>query len=120
MESTVPALNRTDRGIGFAAAFPAFAGYIDARIAERTAQLAAGDDRDDVLARLIRLEVDDAPLPPQQLRALVRNLVTGGLTTTTQLLGNLIFELLPGPSSRRRCAPIARSWRPRSKRASAS
>jgi cytochrome P450 len=97
MESTFPALNQTDRGIGFAAAFPDFAGYIDARIAERTAQLAAGDDRDDVLARLIRLEVDDAPLPPQQLRALVRNLVTGGLTTTTQLLGNLIFELLSRP-----------------------
>ena len=69
MESTFPALNRTERGVGFAAAFPDFAGYIDARIAERNAQLAAGDDRDDVLARLIRLEVDDEPLPPQQLRA---------------------------------------------------
>ena len=29
-----------------------------------SAQLAAGEDRDDVLARLIRLEVDDEPLPP--------------------------------------------------------
>jgi cytochrome P450 len=101
MESTFPALNRTDRGVGFAAAFPDFAGYIDARIAERTAQLAAGDDRDDVLARLIRLEVDDAPLPPQQLRALVRNLITGGLTTTSQLLGNLIYELLTNPELER-------------------
>ena len=44
MESTFPALNRTERGVGFAAAFPEFAGYIDARIAERTAQLAAGED----------------------------------------------------------------------------
>ena len=35
MESTFPALNRTERGVGFAAAFPEFAGYIDARIAER-------------------------------------------------------------------------------------
>ncbi len=97
MESTFPALNRTERGIGFAAAFPDFAGYIDARIAERNAQLAAGDDRDDVLARLIRLEVDDESLPPEQLRALVRNLITGGLTTTSQLLGNLLFELLATP-----------------------
>ena len=94
MESTFPALNRTERGVGFAAAFPDFAGYIDARIAERRAQLDAGEERDDVLARLIRLEVGDAPLPPQQLRALVRNLITGGLTTTSQLLGNLLFELL--------------------------
>lgn len=97
MESTFPALNRTERGVGFAAAFPEFAGYIDDRIAERTAQLAAGEPRDDVLARLIRLEFDDEPLPPQQLRALVRNLITGGLTTTSQLLGNLLFELLHRP-----------------------
>ena len=97
MESTFPALNRTDRGVGFAAAFPEFAGYIDARIAERKAQLDAGEDRDDVLARLIRLEVDDAPLPPEQLRALVRNLITGGLTTTSQLLGNLLFEIVSRP-----------------------
>jgi cytochrome P450 len=97
MESTFPALNRTDRGVGFAAAFPEFAGYIDERIAQCAAALDAGDDRDDVLARLIRLEVDDAPLPPQQLRALVRNLITGGLTTTSQLLGNLLFELLNRP-----------------------
>jgi cytochrome P450 len=97
MESTFPALNRTDRGVGFAAAFPDFAGYIDARITERTGQLAAGNDPDDVLTRLIRLEVDDAPLPPEQLRALVRNLITGGLTTTSQLLGNLLYELLARP-----------------------
>jgi cytochrome P450 len=97
MESTFPALNRTERGVGFAAAFPEFAGYIDARIAECAAQLDAGDERDDVLARLLRLEVDDGPLPPQQLRALVRNLITGGLTTTSQLLGNLLFELLTRP-----------------------
>ncbi len=50
-----------------------------------------------MLARLIRLEVEDEPLPPQQLRALVRNLITGGLTTTSQLLGNLLFEMLERP-----------------------
>jgi cytochrome P450 len=97
MESTFPALNRTERGVGFAAAFPDFAGYIDARIAERGAQLDAGEARDDVLARLLRLEVEDAPLPPQQLRALVRNLITGGLTTTSQLLGNLLYAIVSRP-----------------------
>jgi cytochrome P450 len=98
MESTFPALNRTERGVGFAAAFPEFAGYIDARIAERSAQLDAGETRDDVLARLIRLQFDDEPLPPQQLRALVRNLITGGLTTTSQLLGNLLFAIVSEPA----------------------
>jgi cytochrome P450 len=101
MESTFPALNRTERGVGFAAAFPEFAGYIDARIAERSAQLAAGETRDDVLARLITLEVDGEPLPHQQVRALVRNLITGGLTTTSQLLGNVLHELLANPDVER-------------------
>jgi cytochrome P450 len=97
MESTFPALNRTERGEGFAGAFPEFARYIDARIAECAEQLDAGIERGDLLARLIRLEVDDEPLPPVQLRALVRNLITGGLTTTSQLLGNLLHELLVDP-----------------------
>ncbi len=97
MESTFPAMNRTDRGEGFAAAFPEFAGYIDERIAERTAQLRAGEQRTDVLARLIELDVDGEPLPHRQVRALVRNLITGGLTTTSQLLGNLLHELLAHP-----------------------
>lgn len=89
MESTFPALNRTERGVGFAAAFPEFAGYIDARIAER-----AADPGDDVLSRLATLAVDGEPLPPQQVRALARNLITGGLTTTSQLLGNVLFATL--------------------------
>lgn len=97
MESSFPAMNRTDRGEGFAAAFPEFAAYIDDRVAERTAQLRAGQPRTDVLARLVELQVDGAPLPHRQVRALVRNLITGGLTTTSQLLGNLLHELLARP-----------------------
>jgi cytochrome P450 len=89
MESSFPAMNRTERGVGFAAAFPEFAGYIDARIAEGQA-----DPGDDVLSRLATLDVDGEPLPPQQVRALVRNLITGGLTTTSQLLGNLLHAVL--------------------------
>ena len=94
MESTFPATNRTERGEGFAGAFPEFAGYIDAHIAERTAQLANGTAPDDVLARLLQLDDDGEQLPLRQVRALVRNLITGGLTTTSQLLGNLLHELL--------------------------
>jgi cytochrome P450 len=52
-----------------------------------------------VLARLLRLDVDGGPLPPQQLRALVRNLITGGLTTTSQLLGNLLHEIVGNPAT---------------------
>jgi cytochrome P450 len=94
MESSFPAMNSTERGVGFANAFPEFAGYIDNCIDERAAAVRAGEDRADVLTRLVALEVDGAPLPRRQVRALVRNLITGGLTTTSQLLGNLLHEAL--------------------------
>ena len=94
MESDFPRTNRTERGTGFAAAFPEFAGYIDDHIRARQSDMAAGTEvPDDVLTRLISLEVDGARLVPTQLRALVRNLITGGLTTTSQLLGNLLHAL---------------------------
>jgi cytochrome P450 len=83
---------------GFAGAFPAFAGYIDEKVARRAGELDRGDDvPDDVLTRLIRLEVDGERLSGRQLRALTRNLITGGLTTTSQLLGNLVYQLLTVP-----------------------
>jgi len=97
MESTFPASNRTARGDGFAGAFPEFAAYIDAHIDERAKQLAAGAAPDDVLARLLELTDDGERLPRRQIRALVRNLITGGLTTTSQLLGNLLHACLADP-----------------------
>jgi cytochrome P450 len=99
MESGFPATNRSERGVGFAAAFPEFAAYIDDRIAARASELAAGRDvhPDEVLTRLLKLDVDGRRLEPRQVRALVRNLITGGLTTTSQLLGNLLHEVLTSP-----------------------
>ena len=94
MESTFPATNRTERGEGFAGAFPEFAAYIDEHIETRASQLATGTAPDDVLARLLQIDDDGEQLPRRQVRALVRNLITGGLTTTSQLLGNLLHELL--------------------------
>lgn len=100
MESGFPATNRSHRGEGFANAFPEFASYIDDKIAARAAELGAGrnDHPDEVLTRLLQLDVDGQPLAPRQLRALVRNLITGGMTTTSQLLGNLIHDALTIPS----------------------
>src|SRR5262249_42819316 len=56
---------------------------------------------DDVLTRLVQLEVDGDRLTPRQLRALTRNLITGGLTTTSQLLGNLLHQLIADPDVER-------------------
>lgn len=89
IESGFPGTHRNREGVeGFKEGFPDFAGYIDARIDERRAQ-----PRDDVTTKLLELEVDGGRLTPPQLRAMVRNLITGGLTTTSQLLGNLLYEL---------------------------
>jgi cytochrome P450 len=98
MVSEFPRTNRTERGVGFAGAFPDFAGYIDEKIERRVEELDRGEHPpDDVLTRLVRLEVDGERLTRRQLRALTRNLITGGLTTTSQLLGNLLYQLLTMP-----------------------
>jgi len=103
IESGFPATHRNRDGIeGFADGFPEFAGYIDDRIQERRSQ-----PHDDVTTKLLELEVDGQRLTPRQLRAMVRNLITGGLTTTSQLLGNLLHQLLtvPGLENRLRSEP---------------
>jgi hypothetical protein len=94
MESEFPLRNRTERGEGFVNAFPEFAGYIDEQIDEREARLRAGGAPDDVVSRLLELEIEGARLTRTQVRALTRNLITGGLTTTRQLIGNLLHSLL--------------------------
>jgi cytochrome P450 len=105
IESGFPATHRNRDGVfGFAEGFPDFAGYIDARIDERRRK-----PREDVTTRLLELEVDGARLTPRQLRAMVRNLITGGLTTTSQLLGNLLhqFFTVPGLGDRIRSDDLA-------------
>ena len=98
MVSEFPRTNRTERGEGFAGAFPEFAGYIDEKVDHRIREVEQGRPvPDDVLTRLVQLDVDGERLNRNQLRALTRNLITGGLTTTSQLLGNLLYELLSVP-----------------------
>src|SRR5579864_7009694 len=66
MESGFPATNRSHRGEGFAAAFPDFAGYIDARIDQRTDELARGDHPEGVLTRLLELDVETGERLPRR------------------------------------------------------
>ena len=60
MESEFPATNRTERGEGFAGAFPEFAGYIDDQIdAACRAIAAAGEEGTErAHAAASRLEID--------------------------------------------------------------
>src|SRR2546428_2231743 len=90
MVSEFPRTNRTERGEGFAGAFPEFAGYIDDTVDHRMRAIERDKPvPDDVLTRLVQLEVDGGRLSRNQLRALTRNLITGGLTSAIHLLRDL-------------------------------
>jgi cytochrome P450 len=94
MESEWPLMNRTAKGEGMVGAFPEYTAYVDEHIAEVVRGVETDNAPDTLLGRLAALEVDGNRLSPRQLRALVFNLLLGGLTTTSQLLGNLLYEVL--------------------------
>ena len=94
LHSTWPALNRTDRGQGFDGAFPEFAGYIDELVAARRGP----DAPDDFIGRLSRSAVDDVPLNAVQLRILTAHTILGGISTSTNLLGSMLYRLIREPT----------------------
>jgi cytochrome P450 len=94
MESEWPAMNRTERGEGMAGAFPEYTGYVDSFMSRLRSDAGASPASDSLIARLMSGDIGGERLSDRQLRALVFNLLLGGLTTTAQLLGNLIYELL--------------------------
>jgi cytochrome P450 len=94
MESEWPAMNRTERGEGMEGAFPEYTAYVDAFVVALREDLAAGKTAESLIARLITADVGGEQLSRRQMRALVFNLLLGGLTTTAQLLGNVIYQLL--------------------------
>jgi cytochrome P450 len=94
MESEWPAMNRTERGEGMEGAFPVYTDYVDRFVQTLRVDVAAGNAGDGLLTRLLTADVGGEQLSVRQMRALVFNLLLGGLTTTAQLLGNLIYQLL--------------------------
>src|ERR1019366_362154 len=94
MESEWPAMNRTERGEGMEGAFPEYTAYVDHFVATLREEVAAGKAPDGLLTRLITADVGGGDLSVPPMRALVFNLLLGGLTTTAQLLGNVIYQLL--------------------------
>jgi hypothetical protein len=79
-------------------AFPEYTRYVDAFVADLRQAIAAGTAGDSLIARLITADVGGEQLSQRQMRALVFNLLLGGLTTTAQLLGNVIYQLLVSDS----------------------
>jgi hypothetical protein len=94
MESEWPAMNRTERGEGMEGGFPEYTAYVDAFVLALRESLAGGAGGESLIARLITADVGGEQLSTRQMRALVFNLLLGGLTTTAQLLGNMIYEVL--------------------------
>lgn len=70
---------------------PEFNAYVDERIAER---LAADDPSDDLITRMAVAEADGERLTPVEVRSQIRFLLLAGNETTTNLLGNVVYELL--------------------------
>ena len=93
MHSEYPLYNRSELGEGIGGGFPAFAGYIDVLIAERRKT-----PSDDLISELIAAQANDEALSDVMIRTIVANLLLGGVSTTTNLLGNLIHRMLADPA----------------------
>ena len=92
MHSDYPLYNRSEHGAGIGGGFPEFAGYIDGLIASRRAR-----PTEDLVTALISAQQNDVQLSDVMIRTIIANLLLGGVSTTTNLLGNLLYQLLSDP-----------------------
>jgi cytochrome P450 len=93
LHSEWPALNRTERGEGLSGAFPEFTDYIDGLIESRRGP----DSPDDLISRLTQSELEGRPVSTTLMRTLVAQIILGGISTSTNLLGSMIHRLLSTP-----------------------
>lgn len=86
--------NRNARGVGLKAAHPEFADYIDEQVALRRS---AEHPPDDFVTRVVRAEEEGDRLTDTEIRATIFHLIVAGHETTTNLLGNMFYELIRRP-----------------------
>ncbi len=84
----------TERGYGIAGGFPEFAAYLDALVDARRGP----DAPDDVIARLVKATLEEKPLSPTVLRILAVQLIVGGFSTGTNMVGSLLYRVLRDPA----------------------
>ena len=94
LHSDWPALNRTERGEGLHGAFPEFSHYLDSLVESRRRP----DAPDDMITRLARCEVEGVAPSATVLRTLTAQVILGGISTSTNMLGSLLYRLLRNPS----------------------
>jgi cytochrome P450 len=89
---------RTERGVGFHGAFPEYAAFVDHLIDER---LDPADRHDDAIKRIVNGIVEDhaaGDLPAKEVIFMITStLLLGGVTTTRDLIGWLLYELVRRP-----------------------
>ena len=90
LHSDWPVFNRTARGDGLAGAFPEFADYLDGLVDVRR----SAEAPDDLISRLVRSRTETGGLSRTELRSLTAHVVLGGISTTTNLLANLLLRIL--------------------------
>ena len=93
LHSEWTSMNRTERGTGLAGAFPEFAGYLDALVDSHRDRT----DAPSFITRLARSRHEGERLSPTVLRTLAAHIVLGGISTTTNLLGSILYRLLRDP-----------------------
>jgi cytochrome P450 len=86
--------NRNARGVGLKAAHPEFADYIDEQVALRRSM---EDPPDDFVTRVMLAEEEGDRLTDTEIRATIFHLIVAGHETTTNLLGNMLYELIRQP-----------------------
>jgi cytochrome P450 len=99
MHSELPVRLRTSRGVGYHGAFPEYAAFVDGLIDDR---LVPGSAHDDAIKRIVDgILTDGSDTDPAQARDLtfmiVSTLLLGGVTTTRDLIGWLLYELVRKP-----------------------
>jgi cytochrome P450 len=90
MDSDWVLFNRNDIGEGFDG-FPEYRDYINAHVARRRRD---SDPPNDLMTRLIKAEFEGQRLNDTQIRTVIAFLFLAGVSTTTALLGNLLYQML--------------------------
>jgi len=105
MHSELPVHLRTSRGVGYHGAFPEYAAFVDHLIDER---LDPADHHDDAIKRIVEALAAEPAAIDTHARDLtfmiVSTLLLGGVTTSRDLIGWLLYELIREPELYRRVA----------------
>jgi cytochrome P450 len=94
MHSPLTVTNETERGVGYAGAFPEFTQHLEGLVRER---LAGGGTPGDTIHRILEADAPGIEPSVENIRMVLLNLVLGGTATTRDLIGNLLLEILASP-----------------------